>query len=74
MFRRRASPDRSAQGERKPPDLRQLQRLYAYTRPYRPQLVVGVLSVSVASVLGFAFPALAGRLFNTAFGSGSFAF
>ncbi len=74
MFRRRASPDRSAQGERKPPDLKQLQRLYGYTRPYRTQLVVGVLSVSVASVLGFAFPALAGRLFNTAFGSGSFAF
>ena len=73
MFRRRA-PTSNTEGERKPPDLKQLQRLYAYTRPYRTQLVVGVLSVSIASVLGFAFPALAGRLFNTAFGSGSFAF
>ncbi|CAN5804422.1 ABC transporter ATP-binding protein [soil metagenome] len=73
MFRRRAAtPD--TEGERKPPDLKQLQRLYAYTRPYRTQLVIGVLSVSIASILGFAFPALAGQLFNTAFSSGSFAF
>ena len=73
MFRRRAATP-TAEGERKPPDLKQLQRLYAYTRPYRTQLVVGILAVSIASVLGFAFPALAGRLFNTAFSSGSFGF
>lgn len=51
----------------KRPDLRQLRRLFGYTRPYRWQLLVGIISVAVASGLGFVFPALAGQLFNTAF-------
>ena len=67
MFRRRASPDRSPEGERKPPDLKQLQRLYRYTRPYRTQLIVGVLSVSIASVLGFCVSGAGGATFQHRF-------
>ena len=71
MFRRLASRSNSDDtNARKRPDLRQLQRLFGYTRPYRIQLIIGILAVSIASGLGFVFPALAGRLFNTAFAEG----
>ncbi len=48
-------------------DLGQLKRLFGYTRPYRYNLTLGIIAVVIASGLGFLFPALAGRLFNTAF-------
>lgn len=51
----------------KGPELRQLRRLFGYTRPYRWNLILGIVAVAVASGLGFLFPALAGQLFNTAF-------
>ena len=70
MFRRPAPRPTDTGGARKRPDLRQLQRLFGYTKPYRLQLIIGVLAVTIASGLGFVFPALAGRLFNTAFAEG----
>jgi subfamily B ATP-binding cassette protein MsbA len=49
------------------PDFKQLRRLFSYTKPYRAQLVVGLLSVTIASGLGLVFPLATGNLFNTAF-------
>jgi subfamily B ATP-binding cassette protein MsbA len=48
-------------------DLNQLRRLFAYTKPYRTQLVIGILAVVAAGGLGLLFPLLTGNLFNTAF-------
>jgi ATP-binding cassette, subfamily B, bacterial MsbA len=48
-------------------DLKQLRRLFAYTKPYRLQLVIGILAVVVAGGLGLLFPLITGDLFNTAF-------
>jgi ATP-binding cassette, subfamily B, bacterial MsbA len=48
-------------------DFKQLRRLYSYTKPYRLQLSIGLLSVTVASLLGLVFPLATGNLFNTAF-------
>jgi subfamily B ATP-binding cassette protein MsbA len=50
-------------------ELGQLARLLAFTRPYRVQLAVGIVAVSVASALGLLFPLIARDLFNTAFAS-----
>lgn len=53
--------------KREKPDFKQLRRLFAYTKPYRLQLSLGLFSVTVASSLGLVFPLATGNLFNTAF-------
>lgn len=82
MFRRSAQPSNSVQSSsstqpsssessnsesRGKIDLKQLRRLFAYTKPYRTQLVIGILAVVAAGGLGLLFPLLTGNLFNTAF-------
>ncbi len=57
--------------EERPPirwaDLQQLRRLFAFTKPYRIQLAVGIFAVTVASGLGLLFPFITRELFNVAF-------
>ncbi len=62
MFRRSVSSNNDRKF-----DFRQLRRLFSYTKPYRLQLFVGLLSVTIASSLGLVFPLATGNLFNTAF-------
>ncbi len=65
MFRRSVgSPTSEPRGRI---DLKQLRRLFAYTKPYRLQLIIGILAVVVAGGLGLLFPLITGGLFNTAF-------
>lgn len=45
----------------------QLQRMFSFTRPYRGQLLTGIIAVGVASLLSLALPLLARDLFNDAF-------
>jgi ATP-binding cassette, subfamily B, bacterial MsbA len=65
MFRRSVGSPGSEPKEKL--DLEQLRRLFAYTKPYRTQLVIGILAVVAAGGLGLLFPLLTGNLFNTAF-------
>ena len=46
-------------------DLAQLKKLFAYTRPYRVQLIVGMLAVGVSSALSLAVPQFVRRFFDT---------
>ena len=48
-------------------DIKQLNRLFAFTKPYRKALIIGIISVSFASLLGLTFPIIVRELFNTAF-------
>ena len=48
-------------------DVKQLRRLFSYTRPYRWQLALGVVAVIISSAIQLAFPLLTRDLFNTAF-------
>ncbi|MEZ4605470.1 MAG: ABC transporter transmembrane domain-containing protein [Deinococcales bacterium] len=59
-----AQPKRSRPS---PEDLAQLKRLFAFTKPYRRYLILGILAVGVASLLGLVFPAMVRELFNSAF-------
>ena len=52
-------------------DFGQLRKLFAYTRPYRLQLVVGMLAVGVSSLLSLAVPQVVRRFFDTFIASGS---
>ena len=51
-------------------DFGQLRKLFAYTRPYRVQLVVGMVAVGVASLLSLAVPQVVRRFFDTFIASG----
>lgn len=55
------------QGPREPLDLGSLRRAFAFTKPYRRRLLIGMLATVVASVLSLALPLLARQLFNEAF-------
>ena len=44
-----------------------LRRLFSYVRPYRGRLAVGIVAVTVASLVGLLFPLLIRNLLNTAF-------
>lgn len=46
-------------------DLTQLKKLFAYTRPYRVQLFVGMGAVGVSSALSLAVPQFVRRFFDT---------
>lgn len=46
-------------------DFRHLRKLFAYTRPYRLQLVLGIAAVGVASLLSLAVPQVVRRFFDT---------
>ena len=46
-------------------DFGQLRKLFAYTRPYRLQLIVGMLAVGVSSLLSLAVPQVVRRFFDT---------
>lgn len=48
-------------------DFAQLRRMLRFTKPYRWQLIVGIIAVAVASLLSLALPLLARELFNDAF-------
>ncbi|MFC4637601.1 ABC transporter ATP-binding protein [Deinococcus hohokamensis] len=48
-------------------DPRQLARLLAYARPYRPMFVLGLLATLLSSGLNLVFPALFGRLIDASF-------
>lgn len=48
-------------------DFAQLRRMFQFTKPYRWQLVTGIIAVAVASLLSLALPLLARELFNDAF-------
>ena len=52
-------------------DFGQLRKLFAYTRPYRLQLVVGMVAVGVASLLSLAVPQVVRRFFDAFIASGS---
>ncbi len=67
MFRRPVSSNSVSSNNDGKFDLRQLRRLFSYTKPYRLHLFVGLLSVTIASGLGLVFPLATGNLFNTAF-------
>ncbi len=49
------------------PDFSQLRRAFAFTRPWRGQLALGMVSVAIASLLGLVLPLLVRDLFNEAF-------
>ncbi len=49
------------------PEFKQLSRLFSFTKPYRKDLLIGILAVSVSSLLGLTFPMIVRELFNTAF-------
>lgn len=51
-------------------DVRQLQRLFAYTKPYRKLLIFGIASAAISAALGLVFPQFVGQFFD-AFISGS---
>jgi subfamily B ATP-binding cassette protein MsbA len=67
VFRRNRPRDRAEAARVGAPDLRQLRRLFGYTRPYRRALAIGVGAVIVASSLTLALPLLSRDLFNNAF-------
>lgn len=48
-------------------DLTHLRRLFAYVRPYRGRLIVGMAAVTVASLVALLFPLLIRNLLNSAF-------
>ena len=48
-------------------EFKHLGRLFSFTRPYRRDLLIGILAVSVSSLLGLTFPMIVRELFNTAF-------
>ncbi len=48
-------------------DFSQLRRAFAFTRPWRGQLALGMVSVAIASLLGLVLPLLVRDLFNEAF-------
>lgn len=48
-------------------DPRQLVRLLAFARPYRPLFVLGLLATLVSSGLNLVFPAMFGRLIDASF-------
>jgi subfamily B ATP-binding cassette protein MsbA len=68
LRRNRPQPSDDSAG-RDTPDLRQLRRLFGYTRPYRRSLAIGIGAVIVASGLTLALPVLSRDLFNSAFAS-----
>src|SRR6056297_1968327 len=49
------------------PDLRQIRRLLAFTRPYRLQLIIALVATLIAGLVQLAFPLLSRDLFNDAF-------
>jgi ATP-binding cassette, subfamily B, bacterial MsbA len=60
------APGSSAEGGRF--DVRQLRRLWSFTRPYARRLWLAVAAAGISGLLGVAFPVVIGDLFNTAFG------
>jgi len=52
-------------------DWQQLKRLFAYTKPYRKELILSLMGVSIASLIGLIFPIIVRRLFNGAFTEGT---
>ncbi len=48
-----------------------LRRLFGYVRPYRGRLVLGIVAVTVASLVALLFPLLIRNLLNSAFGQGA---
>ena len=46
-------------------DFQHLRKLFAYTRPYRLQLALGVAAVGVSSLLSLAVPQIVRRFFDT---------
>lgn len=54
---------------RQPIELKALQRLYAYARPYQLRLWAAMLASTTSSLLFLVFPVAVGQLFNTAFGA-----
>ncbi len=52
-------------------DWQQLKRLFSYTKPYRKELILSLVGVSLASLIGLIFPIIVRRLFNGAFTEGT---
>lgn len=67
MFSRPRNAVPSGSGQRVKFDSQQLRRLLAYTKPYLPLFVVGVLATLLSSGLGLVFPALFGQLIDASF-------
>jgi ATP-binding cassette, subfamily B, bacterial MsbA len=63
----RARPFRESEGPKQPLELSQFRKLLGYTRRYRPQLLLAMVGVAVASALGLVFPQFAGRFFDAVF-------
>ena len=68
MMRRTVSSKAETKGSFS--DFGQLRKLFAYTRPYRLQLVVGMVAVGVSSLLSLAVPQVVRRFFDTFIASG----
>ena len=62
-----AAPPPLRRRDRPRRDPRQLRRLLAYARPYRPLFLAGLLATLLSSGLGLVFPALFGRLIDASF-------
>jgi subfamily B ATP-binding cassette protein MsbA len=60
----RSSPSREP-GKGSLSDFSQFRKLFAYTRPYRTQLFVGMAAVAVSSALSLAVPQFVRRFFDT---------
>ncbi|MDZ7707253.1 MAG: ABC transporter transmembrane domain-containing protein [Trueperaceae bacterium] len=60
-------PEPRAPRRRGRPDLRQIRRLLAFTRPYRLQLITALVATLIAGLVQLAFPLLSRDLFNDAF-------
>lgn len=67
MWRRPGQNAEAAQDPGRRRDPRQLARLLAYARPYRPLFVLGLLATLLSSGLNLVFPALFGRLIDASF-------
>lgn len=69
MMRPRANRSASDETKGSFSDFGQLRKLFAYTRPYRLQLILGMVAVGVSSLLSLAVPQVVRRFFDTFFAS-----
>lgn len=71
MFRRpQRNPAQDSEINQSQRDWRQLTRLFAFTKPYRTMLSVGILSAAASGALGLVFPQFA-RVFADSFMAGA---
>lgn len=65
MFRNLAPRRKNREDSEGKLELSQLRRLFAFTQPYRTQLILGMVAVMIASGLSLVFPQFVGRFFDS---------